>query len=490
MEDNFEILEQPTPPKNRCIIVGSAIEEEYKIFINYATISKSLKHGLKDTINEMGGVLVGNIYSDKRIDDDFLYVDVKDIYPVARVGVKKKFSFTEEELENLKGEIKEKHPDSSIVGWYHSHPGWGVDLSEDDQDTHMSFFGHKWNVLLVVESVAKDFSIYVTDEEEQKAIKSKGYVIYCETNDDIPKMKKLFDMVEQNRERKKDKVIKVPEEELENKPEKEESQEFYLNIIHPNVIMAVLASIIVVLIIVLIVGKGKLDLLKRQQQYSQGSFNVNVETKDGENGIKEIFLDGDFIEETIKIVAYTDESGEKWNIKEIYVQKSGSPFQLVARLEVPTPAPVSEETPGPSETVVSEDVTPVPDMTPSSDSTPSVAEEENEELLKEQVMGWVGAWEAGNVEEFKSFYSNDFSNSLTDKMDLWIERKVTDGVFEGNPRVGIEGDIEVKITGEDKAEVVFIQDFQGSFSSKGKKILEFTKEDGKWLITGEDFESY
>jgi len=57
MDDNFEIIEQPTPPKNRCIIVGSAIEEEYKIFINYQIIAKAMKHGLKDTINELGGLL-------------------------------------------------------------------------------------------------------------------------------------------------------------------------------------------------------------------------------------------------------------------------------------------------------------------------------------------------------------------------------------------------------------------------------------------------
>jgi len=37
-------------------------------------------------------------------------------------------------------------------------------------------------------------------------------------------------------------------------------------------------------------------------------------------------------------------------------------------------------------------------------------------------------------------------------------------------------------------EVKFEQYFNGSFVSNGYKILKFTRENGEWLITGEEFE--
>lgn len=479
MDDNFEIIEQPTPPKNRCIIVGSAIEEEYKIFINYQIIAKAMKHGLKDTINELGGLLTGNIYSDKRIDDDFLYVDVKDIYPIARVGVQKKFSFSEEELENLKEEAAEKNPDSTVVGWYHSHPGWGVDLSDEDQDTHMNFFNHNSSVLLVVESVSKDFAIYKTDEKDQRASKSKGYVIYCDTNDEIPKMKKLVDMVEQNRERKKDKVIKPPEEDIQEETEAseetEEEKDFFLSPFHPNVLMIVMGTIIIALIIILAIGAGKFNELKRELTYTQGGFSID--TRDPKAGEKEIFLDSDFIEGTLKIVVFSDEGS--WKIKEIYIKEGSAPFRILA-MDISQPEPL-EQTPLAS-------TTPSEDME-DTDNTPVPADNEgDEEIIKDRVRGWIESWEGIDIDRFKSFYSDSFANSVTDKVDLWIENRISAGIFEGEPDVMTEGEIEVEFLEPHKAEVKFIQNFKGVFNSRGTKILVFTREGGDWLITGEDFQ--
>jgi proteasome lid subunit RPN8/RPN11 len=38
-----------------------------------------------------------------------------------------------------------------IVGWYHSHPGYGIFLSATDQHTHAVYFPRSWHIALVVD---------------------------------------------------------------------------------------------------------------------------------------------------------------------------------------------------------------------------------------------------------------------------------------------------------------------------------------------------
>lgn len=49
-------------------------------------------------------------------------------------------TFTQETWNHIHNEKDKKYPDRSIVGWYHSHPGFGVFLSEHDIFIHNNFF--------------------------------------------------------------------------------------------------------------------------------------------------------------------------------------------------------------------------------------------------------------------------------------------------------------------------------------------------------------
>ena len=48
----------------------------------------------------------------------------------------------------------DRYPGARIVGWYHSHPGSGVSLSEYDRRLHAALFGEPTNVALVLDPVA------------------------------------------------------------------------------------------------------------------------------------------------------------------------------------------------------------------------------------------------------------------------------------------------------------------------------------------------
>src|SRR5215469_12242086 len=49
-------------------------------------------------------------------------------------------TFTQDTWEHIYKIKDEKYPDERIVGWYHSHPGFGIFLSEHDTFIHKNFF--------------------------------------------------------------------------------------------------------------------------------------------------------------------------------------------------------------------------------------------------------------------------------------------------------------------------------------------------------------
>ena len=58
--------------------------------------------------------------------------------------------------------IKDKHfPDHTLVGWYHTHPGFGVFLSEMDLFIQRHFFDQPFQVAVVIETKAREEGCFV-----------------------------------------------------------------------------------------------------------------------------------------------------------------------------------------------------------------------------------------------------------------------------------------------------------------------------------------
>ncbi|HET6180940.1 MAG TPA: Mov34/MPN/PAD-1 family protein [Candidatus Sulfotelmatobacter sp.] len=58
-------------------------------------------------------------------------------------------TFTQDTWEHIYAVKDKKYPDERIVGWYHSHPGFGVFLSEHDTFIHQNFFSSPGQVAWV-----------------------------------------------------------------------------------------------------------------------------------------------------------------------------------------------------------------------------------------------------------------------------------------------------------------------------------------------------
>src|ERR1700676_2266356 len=58
-------------------------------------------------------------------------------------------TFTQETWEHIYAVKDQKYPEERIVGWYHSHPGFGIFLSEHDTFIHKNFFSSPGQVAWV-----------------------------------------------------------------------------------------------------------------------------------------------------------------------------------------------------------------------------------------------------------------------------------------------------------------------------------------------------
>ena len=104
-------------------------------------------HVASDVEREVGGVLVGEIEGDVAV--------VTAVIPaLAAVGSTANVTFTQEVWEDVHQRIDDEYPGCKIVGWYHSHPGFGVFLSAYDLFIHENFFPSAGHIALVVDPLA------------------------------------------------------------------------------------------------------------------------------------------------------------------------------------------------------------------------------------------------------------------------------------------------------------------------------------------------
>ena len=63
------------------------------------------------------------------------------------------FTYTHDSWEEITRERDAKHPDLDIVGWYHTHPDFGIFLSSHDLFIHHNFFDQPLQVAYVVDPI-------------------------------------------------------------------------------------------------------------------------------------------------------------------------------------------------------------------------------------------------------------------------------------------------------------------------------------------------
>ena len=160
--------------------MGERVEENKNIYISQAVYKEIHKFTKNKTTNESGGMLVGTIIEEfgktNIVISGFVEAKFCEATPTT-------LKFTHETWEFVHKEIEKKHKGKKIVGWIHTHPDFGIFLSEYDKFIHQNFFSEAYQVAYVVDPIQdiEGFYFWINGNIE----KCKGFYIYDKTGTQI-----------------------------------------------------------------------------------------------------------------------------------------------------------------------------------------------------------------------------------------------------------------------------------------------------------------
>ncbi len=113
-------------------------------------------HALSSMSREVAGMMVGPP-PEKQPNGRYV-VHVTDIIEAKHTRMQgASVTYTPESWRYVNDVLLERYPNEEcvIVGWYHTHPGFGIFLSNMDLFIHHNFFIQKWHIALVLDPVGK-----------------------------------------------------------------------------------------------------------------------------------------------------------------------------------------------------------------------------------------------------------------------------------------------------------------------------------------------
>jgi len=146
---------------------------DFEIYIKKDVYDFIENYSRTNLSRELGGILLGNVYETDNV--QFIVIDAA---IEARDADSKSVSirFTHKAWEYINSVKEKKYKDKKIVGWFHTHPSFGIFLSEFDKFICKNFFSLSWQIAYVVDPVNNVKGIFQWKNGE--LIQSDGLYIY------------------------------------------------------------------------------------------------------------------------------------------------------------------------------------------------------------------------------------------------------------------------------------------------------------------------
>ena len=128
--------------------------DDLRIYIDIDVMREMETHALTNTNVELGGVLMGRQLIDR---EGRPFVVVEDSIRAQHYhATKGSFKFTHETWRQITRDRERMPASMKMVGWYHTHPGWGVFLSGMDDFICRNFFNQPLDLALVIDPCQND----------------------------------------------------------------------------------------------------------------------------------------------------------------------------------------------------------------------------------------------------------------------------------------------------------------------------------------------
>ena len=151
------------------------------IMIDGGVVAGAAEHGQQDTSREQAGVLVGRVADGRQGP----VVCVEAAIPAAHTQASRsRVTFTHDTWSDIYRVIDSQYADKQIVGWYHTHPGFGIFLSEYDLFIQRNFFSAPWQIAYVVDPLSREAGCFCWQGGD--VTQTDGYNIYSAAGSQLP----------------------------------------------------------------------------------------------------------------------------------------------------------------------------------------------------------------------------------------------------------------------------------------------------------------
>lgn len=139
------------------------------ILIDEPALRATQAHALSSPDREVAGVLVGP-RPEKQPDGRYLVHVIDSIIAKHTVMHGASVTYTPESWRYVNDKLAERYPDETavMVGWYHTHPGFGIFLSGMDLFIHQNFFTQIWHVAFVLDPRAHTSGFFCWDRQKSQ----------------------------------------------------------------------------------------------------------------------------------------------------------------------------------------------------------------------------------------------------------------------------------------------------------------------------------
>lgn len=156
--------------------VGERVQGDKNIYIAQKVYRKIHQFTEGKTENESGGILVGEFVEEFGKQNILIegFIEAKHCEATPQT-----LTFTHETWEAVDKEMEKKHKGKSIVGWIHTHPDFGIFLSNYDTFIQENFFKEENQIAYVIDPIRGEEGFYFW--VDGKIERCPGFYLYDKT---------------------------------------------------------------------------------------------------------------------------------------------------------------------------------------------------------------------------------------------------------------------------------------------------------------------
>jgi proteasome lid subunit RPN8/RPN11 len=163
-----------------CMTYRVPAQGDLPIFIDHRAADAIERHALSDTSVELGGILLGKECVDEATAAPFVWV-TQSLEAKHYENTQASFTYTHDSWEEISRERDRLFPDLDVVGWYHTHPSFGIFLSHHDLFIHQNFFGQALQVAYVVDPIQQTRGFFQWRERNMNQV--EGFYLTADRGD-------------------------------------------------------------------------------------------------------------------------------------------------------------------------------------------------------------------------------------------------------------------------------------------------------------------